>query len=72
MLTGLKTLKSLRLEAGVSVSKIARHCDLDRGTVATAEAGRPVAELTAVKIAKGLSSLLERRIDVKDIFSESE
>lgn len=71
MLTGLKTLKSLRLEAGVSVSKIARHCDLDRGTVAAAEAGRPVAELTGAKIAKGLSALLNRRVEVEEIFSES-
>lgn len=72
MLVGLSSLKSLRLEAGVSVSKVARYCDLDRGTVAAAEAGKPVAELTGAKIAKGLSSLLSRPVKIEDIFSGAE
>lgn len=72
MLISKKSLKSLRLEAGVSVSKVARYCDLDRGTVAAAEAGKPVAELTGAKFAKGLSSLLDRAVKIDEIFSEAE
>ena len=72
MLRASNSLKTLRLEAGVSLSKFARMSDLDRGTVTNAEGGKPVSELTGAKLIKTLSKTLQRQISTKEIFMEVE
>lgn len=62
--------KRLRLEAALSQSKLARLADLDRATVAYAEHGRQVTELTVSKLAKALSEALEREVRFDDLLSE--
>lgn len=57
-------LKQLRLEAGLSQNRLAREANLDRGTVSSAENGNSINEVTASKLAKALSKVLERRVDI--------
>ena len=60
-------LKDLRIEAGLSQSRLARAADVDRGTVVNAEAGKRISDLSAAKLAKALSSGIGRKIPVSEI-----
>lgn len=62
-----KILKDLRLEARLSLSKLARKADLDRNTASAAESGRVVQELTVSKIVSVLSRELGRPVKVADV-----
>lgn len=59
-------LKHLRLEARLSQNGIARKADLDRATVARAENGKEVSELTLAKLSSALSNLLNQEIQMND------
>lgn len=63
----MATLKELRFEAGLSLSQIARRANVATSTVSRAEQGEPIQELKAVQIARALSELLHRQIEVGDI-----
>ena len=54
-------MKALRLKAGLSQNSLARKADLDRATVAGAENGRSVSDLSLSKIATALG------VDMADI-----
>lgn len=61
------SLKKLRLQAGLSQNNLARKSDLDRGTIASAEGGRDVSELTISKLSRALSIALNKEIDMADL-----
>lgn len=60
-------LRDLRLEAGLSQSKLAQAADLDRTTVSHAEQGLDVSDLTVSKIVKALSVKLGRKVEADEI-----
>jgi transcriptional regulator with XRE-family HTH domain len=60
-------IKSLRLEAKLSLNQFARLADLDRATVSKAEKGGAVSELTLHKIAAALGLELDRSLKVSDL-----
>lgn len=60
-------LKELRLRAGFSQNKLAREADLDRNTVAAAEKGKDVQELSIVKIIQVLSRKLDENITIESV-----
>jgi len=60
-------MKTLRLEARLSQNQLARKADLDRGTIASAESGRKVQDLTLSKISGALSEALGRTVDIDDL-----
>lgn len=61
-------LKQLRLEAGLSQEKLARLADLNRGTIAAAEEGKVVNELTQSKLGKALTKALGRTVKSTEMF----
>lgn len=63
-------IKSLRLEAKLSVNQFARLADLDRATVSKAEKGCAVSELTLHKIAGALAGQLGRKLTADDLVSQ--
>lgn len=65
----LNKIKQMRLEARMSQNQLARKAELDRGTVASAEAGKSVQDLTLSKIASALSAALGRPVDIEEISS---
>lgn len=60
-------LKQLRLEAKLSQNRLARHADLDRTTVSSAENGHEVSEITVSKLSSALTVALKREITDADI-----
>lgn len=60
-------LRELRLEAGLSKSKLAQAADVDRGTVSHAETGNKVSDVTVSRIAKALTHKLGRKVDTSEI-----
>ncbi len=58
----MPTLKQLRLEARLSVNRLAKLADVDRQTIMRAEAGEHIRELTAYAIVDTLSKRLGRSI----------
>lgn len=60
-------LRELRLQAGLSQSKLAQAADLDRTTVSHAEQGLEVSDLTISKIVKALSARLDSKVEAADI-----
>ena len=61
-MTGAK-IKSLRLEARLTIVELAKLAELDRSTVSSAEKGRNVSELSLAKIKSALEILLKRRLN---------
>lgn len=66
----MSKIKSLRLEAKLSLSQFARLADLDRATVSKAEKGGVVSELTWHKIAAALGQKLDRNLKASDLVSQ--
>lgn len=66
-----RELRSYRLRAKLSQSKLARVSDLDRTTVSNAENGKEVSELTMYKLAEALSNSLGGDVSVDEIISKS-
>jgi|TARA_R110002094_G_scaffold201460_1_gene172944 DNA-binding XRE family transcriptional regulator len=66
-MNGDSKLKRLRLEAQLSQAGLARLAEIDRGTVAAAEKGKQMHELSVSKICTALSKKLGRRIQEPDI-----
>ena len=66
----ISKIKSLRLEAKLSLNQFARLADLDRATISKAEKGGIVSELTLHKIAAALSQELDRSLDANDLVSK--
>lgn len=62
-----KLLKSLRLEAKLSVNQLAGKAGVDRATVAKAEAGKRVQEMSVVRIVAALSEALNKTISIEDV-----
>jgi Helix-turn-helix. len=60
-------LKDLRLQARLSVSKLARMADIDRQTVVRAELGTPIQDVKAYAIVAALSQQLGRNISMEEI-----
>lgn len=65
----ISKIKSLRLEAKLSLNQFARLADLDRATVSKAEKGAAVSELTLHKIAAALGRQLDRSVDADELVS---
>lgn len=63
-------IKSLRLEAKLSLNQLARLADLDRATVSKAEKGGVVSELTLHKIAATLGRQLNRNLVADELVSQ--
>ncbi len=66
----MSKIKSLRLEAKLSLNQFARLADLDRATVSKAEKGGAVSELTLHKIAAALGQELDRNLEASDLVSQ--
>lgn len=62
--------KRLRLEAGISQSRLAEQAKLDRATIAKAEKGHEVSELTLWKLSSALSKALGREIASNEIIDQ--
>lgn len=60
-------VKKLRLEAGLSQNHLARLSGLDRATVAKAERGDNVSELTLHKVASALSKALNKQLEPEEL-----
>lgn len=60
-------LRKLRMQAGLSQSKLARMADLDRTTVSNAENGKDVQELTISKILRVLNEELSLTVSVEEV-----
>ena len=60
-------LRALRESAGLSQNQLARKANLDRGTIAAAEAGKLVQDLTWAKIAKALGAEHGRTVEIEEI-----
>ncbi len=60
-------VKQLRLEAKLSQNHLARLSDLDRATIAKAEKGAVVSELTLHKVASALSEQLGRTLEPDEL-----
>ncbi len=60
-------VKKLRLEAGLSQNHLARLSGLDRATVAKAERGDSVSELTLHKVASALSKALNKKLEPEEL-----
>jgi len=60
-------LRHLRFEAKMSQAKLARYADIDRNTLANAESGKQVSEMSIVKIKSALSTALDREISEAEI-----
>lgn len=65
--TFVSKVKKLRLEAGLSQNHLARLSGLDRATVAKAEKGGSVSELTLHKVASALGKALKRSLDPEEL-----
>ncbi len=63
-------LKTLRLEAKLSINQLARRADLARATVSAAEQGREVSNLTFAKLMRALSDALHRPLIVDETLFE--
>ncbi len=63
----MPTLKELRIEARLPVSRLARMAEIDKQTILRAEAGEHIRELTAYAILDVLSKRLGRKIDIDQI-----
>ena len=63
----MATLKDLRLQAGLTVSKLARLADVDRQTVIRAETGTKVVDVKAYQIVKALNAKLGLALKLDDI-----
>lgn len=66
----MSKIKSFRLEAKLSLNQLARLADLDRATVAKAEKGGVVSELTLHKIAAALGRQLDRSLNADELVSQ--
>lgn len=63
----LNVIKTLRLEAKLSLNHLARLAELDRATVSKAEKGGVVSELTLHKMASALSQELGRTLNADEL-----
>lgn len=63
----MNRIKTLRLEARLSLNHLARLADLDRATVAKAERGGAISELTLHKMAGALSQKLDRPLNPDEL-----
>lgn len=63
----MSTLKELRLQSRLSVSKLARMADVDRQTVERAENGTAIQDVKAYAIVTALSQHLGRSLRIEDI-----
>lgn len=63
----MNRIKTLRLEARLSLNHLARLADLDRATVSKAEKGGAVSELTLHKMAAALSQELDRPLNPDEL-----
>lgn len=63
----MPTLKELRLEARLSVSKLARLADVDRQTVERAENGTAIQDVKAYAIVSALAKTLGRSIPLSEV-----
>jgi transcriptional regulator with XRE-family HTH domain len=63
-------IKSLRLEAKLSLNHLARLADLDRATVSKAEKGGAVSELTLHKMASALGQALGRNLTADEMVAK--
>ena len=63
----MATLKELRLEAQLSVNRLAQLANVDRQTIDRAESGNAVQDVKAYKIVQTLAQQLGRKIDLKDV-----
>lgn len=65
----LNVIKTLRLEAKLSLNHLARLAELDRATVSKAEKGGVVSELTLHKMASALSQELDRPLSADELMA---
>jgi predicted transcriptional regulator len=63
----MATLKELRLEAQLSVNRLAQLANIDRQTIDRAESGQAVQDVKAYKIVQTLAQQLGRKIDLRDV-----
>ncbi len=62
----MTTFEELRIEAGLSVSELARLADVSRDTVTKADNGEAIRGNIAGKLCSVLSERLNRRITYRD------
>lgn len=62
----MTVLEDLRIEAGLSISELAKLAGVSRITIEKAEQGEPIRGNIAGKICNALSEQLGRRITYKD------
>ncbi len=63
----MATLKDYRIESQTSLSEVARQSGVSPMTVKRVEEGKPIQEMSAIKLAAGISKILGRTIKTSDI-----
>jgi transcriptional regulator with XRE-family HTH domain len=63
----MPSLKEYRLQAGFSVTELARRAGVDQGTIKRAESGHPVQEVKAAAIAQALSQALNQKLSIQEL-----
>ena len=63
----MATLKELRLEAQLSVNRLAQLAKVDRQTIDRAENGQAVQDVKAYAIVQTLAQQLGRKITLQDV-----
>ena len=63
----MATLHELRIEAGLSIHRLAQLADVDRNTVTRAEEGRPIQEVKAYAIVQAIARQLGRSIKLSEV-----
>lgn len=63
----MSTIKELRLQARLSIARLAQLADVDRKTVERAEDGLPVQDVKAYAIVDALSKELGRSIPLDSV-----
>ena len=63
----MPTFRELRLQARLSVNRLARLADVDYKTAQRADEGQPIQQLKAIALVEALSRELDRPITLNDI-----
>lgn len=63
----MPTLKELRLQARLPVSKLAKLADVDRQTIVRAESGTAIQDVKAYAIIEALKQQLNQPLKMEDV-----
>jgi DNA-binding XRE family transcriptional regulator len=63
----MATVRTLRLEAGLSKQALGRRANVDTKTISRAEDGLPIQDVKAAAIVKALGEVLGQKLTIEDV-----